>query len=137
MAVSRPVVFQGAKTMRTFTCAAAVPIYKNSVLTLSDPNTAASGSLTDGIGIFAGIAAMDKDSTDDSTTISGWIDGDWVVKASGVIAVGAPIAYAGNGRFISVGLGTATSIASGAIIAGYSKETAADGETFIAALRGN
>lgn len=115
------------------TCAAAVEILKNKVLTLSDPMTVAEVSAASlGAGyIFGGISAMDKDSTDASTKLTVWTDGTFKVYASGNITVGAAIKSVGTGYFAAA---AASDYLSG-MIAGYSLETAATGETFFAHLR--
>lgn len=115
-----------------YTCASGVAIPKYSVLTLSDPNTAAAVTATPTAAglIFAGIASMAKDVTDDtSTEIAAFTDGIFKLEASGAIVVGQPIMSCGANEFC-----LAPNTASGALIAGYAKETAADTETFRARI---
>lgn len=79
---------------RRFTCASGVKISKGTILVLSDPRTAAA-STTAG-DLFAGIASMDKEANDLSTSISAWENGVFDMSASGAIAIGALVVSAGN-----------------------------------------
>lgn len=56
-----------------FTVASGTTIEKGTLLVLTDPNTAAASSAASGR--FCGVAAMEKDGTDYSTTISAFREG--------------------------------------------------------------
>lgn len=125
---------EGTGKSRRYTCAAGTAITKGTILTLSDPRTAAEVSASPDAGgyIFAGIASMDKDSTDASTSISAWIEGVFEVSASGSITAGQFLKSCGTGYFLAA---SAIDIASGAIC-GRALETAADREVFNAYFGG-
>lgn len=108
---------------RRFTCASGAAIVKGTLLTLSDPRTAAAHSAA--VSAIAGIASMDKSSTDLSTSISGWTDGVFEMYASGAIAIGDPVVAAAGANWVKTGAGL---LASGAAVIGYAMETAADTE---------
>lgn len=116
----------GTGNPRSFTCAAGTAITKGALLTLTDPRTVATVSDTPAAAgyICAGIASMDKDSTDTSTRISVWTDGVFDILASGAITAGYPVKSCGGNRVIAASVNDVTS---GAIL-GYALETAADAE---------
>jgi hypothetical protein len=111
---------------RRYTCADGVAITKGTVLTLSDPRTAAAVSTaTDANGYaFAGIASMDKVASDGSTSITAWTSGIFEMTASGAITIGDLVHSVGNGEVAAC---PAANIASGALV-GKCLETAADDE---------
>lgn len=110
---------------RRYTCADGTAIVKNTLLKLTDPRTA-SASDTDGAK-FAGIAAMDKEASDGSTSITAYTSGVFDLVASGVILVGDPVCLdAAKNCVRQVVSGTAG--ASGASIVGYALETASNAE---------
>lgn len=111
---------------RRLACASGTAITKGTILTLSDARTAAAVSdtfVSTGY-ICAGIASMDKDSTDTSTSISAWTDGIFEITASGSITVGQPVKSCGQGYVMAA---VAADVASG-VICGYALETASDDE---------
>lgn len=122
-----PVELYNGGRQRRLTVADANAITKGTLLSLQDPRTA-SGSLgTSVAGAFpcAGVASMDKEASDGSTSITVWTDGIFEMYASGAITRGNPIVFT-TGNYVNAVGSTAT--ASGAIIAGYAMETASDGE---------
>lgn len=115
-----------------FTCANATAITKGAVLILTDPDTAIINSAA--AQAVAGIAAMAKEASDGATRISVVTNCDAKVYASGAITAGNPIVTAvGLPNFFACA-GATYHVSSGAITAGWAKETAADGETFIARI---
>jgi hypothetical protein len=112
--------------VRRYTCADANAITKGTLLVLSDPRTA-SGGATSGAQ-FAGIAAVDKEASDGSTSIGCWTNGIFELTASGACAVGHKMILAGGNKVQDADFGTAAVAASGATIVGTALETASDGE---------
>jgi len=112
---------------RRYTCASGAGISKGTLLTLSDPRTAA--AQTASTAMLAGIAAMDKDGSDYSTSISAWTNGVFTMYADGTITTGDPVKSGTTANRVATSLGEADPVASGAQILGYALETAADGET--------
>ena len=109
---------------RRFTCASGVKISKGTILALTDPRTAA--ALTTPSDIFAGIASMDKEADDLSTSISAWENGIFDMTASGAIAIGQKVFAAGaNQVYSSFALASDSSFA---IMVGVALEAATDGE---------
>lgn len=125
----------GVTKLKRMACAAGTTILKNKVLTLSDPRTCAEVSDTTNAGgyIFGGIAWIDKDSTDTSTSITAAKNGIWEVSASGSITCGQFIKSVGTGYFAAA---VAVDIASGAIC-GRALETASDQEVINVEFGGN
>ncbi|MDD4110483.1 MAG: DUF2190 family protein [Clostridia bacterium] len=119
----------------SYTVASSAVIPKGSLLTLSDPFTV-SLCAADGAPI-AGIAAEEHNGTDFSTKMSVYTNGIFNGVASGAIPVGAPLmSAAGTAAFKNYVMVAGTlDVASGAQILGYSRETAAAGETFNVRLR--
>lgn len=111
-------------TPRRYTVANGTAISKGTLLKLTDPRTAAAADATStAVNICcAGIAAMDKEASDGSTSISAWTNGIFECVASGAIPVGAAITFI-TGNYVALAHN-----GSGAIIAGYSLETAANAE---------
>lgn len=112
---------------RRYTCAAGTAIDMFKVLTISDPRTAAEVSdVNQPLGYkCAGIAAMDKEAGDDtSTSITAFTDGIFEVYASGNIAVKSPMKSCGGGYFMQA---VAADVASG-VICGYALEAGIDEE---------
>ena len=118
---------------RRYTCADGTGITKLSVLTLSDPRTAATVSTTQAATGYncAGIAAMDKVASDGSTSITAYTDGIFELYASGSITVGCPVKSIGLNQVMQA---VAADVASG-VICGYALETASDKETINVRLR--
>ena len=118
---------------RRFTIADGVSVSKGQTLVLSDPRTAAGG----GAGLFdpcAGVAAMEKEANDGSTSISVWTDGVFEAVASGAIAVGQAIMFADLNRVKAVNL-SASGAQMGAQVCGYALEAADNAETINVRLR--
>jgi len=114
------------------TVASGTSIAIGTLLSLKDLNTAAASTIK--MEPCAGVAAMGKDGTDNSTTMTVWIGGDFIAKASGAIVVGMAVGSAGHSNYVQA-LPAATSIASGASVIGYALETAATNETFLMRLK--
>jgi len=115
---------------RRYTCASGVAISKGTVLALSHPRTAAASIAADDP--CAGIAAMDKEANDYSTSITAWTDGIFEMYASGAISAGDPVSTdAAEYNYIH----SALTYASGARIIGYAMETAADGDVINVRVR--
>jgi hypothetical protein len=109
-------------------------IPKGTFLTLADPETGAIATAT--FDCISGITAIAKEAGDGCTRLGVVTNCDAKVTASGAVVVGMPLQFSGTGLANYVGKATAgTATASGAQIIGYAKETAADGETFIARIR--
>jgi len=112
---------------RRYTCADATAITKGTLLRLLDPRTASGAILTGAI--FAGIASMDKEASDGSTSISCWTNGIFEIKASGAIAIGAKVKMAGLPANSVMQIDSVQDpISSFAIIVGTALETAAADE---------
>ena len=111
---------------RRYTCADGADISIGTILTLTDPRTAAAVSATSSaLGYaFAGIASMDKEALDGSISISAWTSGVFEMEASGAITVGKMVKSCGNGEVMQAVAGDAVS---GAIV-GRALETAGDTE---------
>lgn len=118
---------------RRYTCASGTGITKNKMLTLSDPRTAAEVSDTPSTSgyVFAGISAMEKDSTDSSTSISAYTSGIFEIRASGAITVGKLVYNAGAGEVASV---SDTNMVASGVVVGRALETASDQETINVAV---
>ena len=108
------------------TCANGTGIEKGTLLTLSDPNTAAAAS-ADGAPV-AGIAAEEKIASDGKTKIAVYRGGQFKVKASGSITAGDPLAIALTNYVYKAATNEED-------IFGTALETASDEETFLAELK--
>lgn len=75
-----------------FTCASGTAISKGCILKLTDPRTASASSAAD---VFAGIAAMEKSASDNSTTISAYTYGLFDLFATGPITAGMTVSLSG------------------------------------------
>lgn len=117
---------EGAVKQRRYTCSESVAITKNTILTLTDPRTAAEVSATPNPAgyAFAGITSMDKEASDGSTSVSAWVEGIFEMRSSGAITAGRLVKSVGLGEVMEA---LNTEIASGAIV-GRALETAADQE---------
>ena len=109
----------------SYTCASGTAIALGTLLTISDPRTAAANVASGGA--TAGIAAMQKSGTDFSTKVSVWIDGIFEGYASGAVTVGDEIQAASVVTTFPNCLGLKQT--AGKKI-GYALETAATGEKF-------
>ena len=83
---------------RRYACSDGAKINKGDILKLVADRTA-SQSLGTG-DVFAGIAAMDKEAGDGSTTISAWTDGIFDITASVAVVVGQIVGTAAGGNAI-------------------------------------
>ncbi|MAF43375.1 MAG: hypothetical protein CMI54_04270 [Parcubacteria group bacterium] len=120
---------------RRYTVASGVAIAKNTVLTLSDPRTAAEVAAGTPLatGYYcAGIASMDKSATDGATSISAWTDGIFEVACSGFILAGQSIKSCGDGYFCSSAM---VKDAASGMICGYALESGDDDEVINARIR--
>lgn len=111
---------------RRYGCTNGENITVGTVCKLIDPRTASSAlAASSAIATpIAGVCAVEKEASDGSTSVTLYTSGIFEAVASGAIAVGAPIGFIKDNFCFQ-----AQSGASGAIIAGYSLETASDGET--------
>jgi len=107
----------------TYTCASGTAIPLGTLLTLSDPRTAAANVASGGA--TAGVAAMQKSGTDFSTKVSVWINGIFEAYASGAISAGDEVQAASVAGSFTNCIGT---LQTGGKKIGYALETAADGE---------
>ena len=111
--------------IRRFTVGDGASIKKGSILRLVDPRTASHAVGTGDV--FAGIASMDKEAGDGSTSISGWENGDFGMVSSGAILAGNKVKTAGGNNYVMAC--TSTDMASSlAIIIGDALEAGSDEE---------
>ena len=110
---------------RRYTCADTPAITKGTLLMLTDPRTASAHT---GIGDkFCGIASMDKEASDGSTSISAWTNGIFEMTTSGTILAGTKVTT--TTPVNSVAMATSAQLASSyAIIVGTALEDADSGE---------
>lgn len=106
---------------RRYTIADGTSVSKGSLLALSDPRTVTASTGTNFV--CAGVASEDHLANEGYTSIAAWTDGIFEAVASGAITIGAPITFCESNFVKQAGVG-----ASGATIAGYSLEAAADAE---------
>lgn len=118
---------------RRYVVASHTAIAKGSLLELHDARAASGAVAASVMSPCAGVASMDKESDDYSTSISAWTDGIFKAVASGSIEIGVPVAIGGSLNQVSAA--SAHNLASGAMIIGYSLETATEDETFQFRLR--
>lgn len=124
---AKPIELYGtleAGDQRRFTCASAVAISKGTILTLSDPRTAAATTSTNAI--FAGIASMDKESNDNSTSISAWENGIFDIYASGAVNIGNAVMTAAGATASANKVIAVTTSASAGSIVGIALESGTD-----------
>ena len=109
---------------RRFTIADATTIKKGDLMKLTDQRTAASAAETTSLAILAaaGIASMDKEANDGSTSISLWTDGIFELGCSGAVRKGETIGFLANNVVTSA---QHLPAGSGAAIAGYALEDVA------------
>jgi len=120
-----------------YTVADGTQISRGYILQLSDPVTAvkgeAPGSTPAGTnGIPVGIAAMEKEASDTSTSISVWTGGRFDLRASGAIVKGQKVIMAGQNEVMAASL--VHSEASYGYILGIAEETATDQEVIVVRL---
>jgi hypothetical protein len=109
----------------SYNCAADTDITRGAVLKLSADRT---GILADGEGdIFIGIASMDKDGDESSTTISVWTKGIFEMAASGSISRGDTCITFGDNY-----VGSSNAVTDGAKIVGYAVDEASSGKVAVA-----
>lgn len=101
-------------------------IEKGTVLTLSDPFTAAAVTAS-GVAV-AGIAAAEKIASDGVTKLAVYRGGIFKVTASGSVTVGQALVADNSNKF-------SNAVVNAEHIAGIALETATDGETFLMELR--
>ena len=118
-----PVVTPSPYDTFNFDCASGVAIAKGTLLTLMDEKrvgaTSAAGQMV------AGVAAMDKSGSDNTTTISVYIKGVFEATASGALVLGQGWETAAQGNTVRA---LTQFTASGAAIGGISWATASAGE---------
>lgn len=109
---------------KSMTCADGTGIEKGTLLTLSDPHTAAACSTH--VAAIAGVAAEEKIASDGRTVISVYTEGEFKATASGSITAGDAL--------VSSGGGAGNRVETGAVndenLVGVALETATAGETF-------
>lgn len=115
---------------RRYTIADGVSVSKGQTLKLIDPRTASGAILGLANEACAGVASMEKEANDGSTSIACWTDGVFEAQASGAIGAGNPICMAETNR-----VRLAPTTASGAQVIGYALEEAATLETINVRLR--
>lgn len=112
---------------RRYTVADGAAISYGVLCALSDPRTAAAATGSKTVpAIAAGIAAADKENGDGSTTLSLYTNGVFELRASGAIVAGQAVSFVNDNHVCMTPQGATA--ASGAVIAGYALETAADAE---------
>lgn len=110
-----------------FTVANGTGIEKGTLLTLSDPMTAAAATANTDL---AGVLAEEKIASDGKTKAPVWREGIFKAKASGGITAGDTIAASGSNQVIKAVAGDVSSETLGLAL-----ETAAHGETFLYELK--
>lgn len=110
---------------RRYTCTDTPAITKGTFLKFADPRTASASTGTGDT--FAGIAAMDKEASDGSLSISAWTNGIFEMVASGAITAGQKVKTAAPGNYVMVC--QEADISSYAVVVGVALETASDNET--------
>lgn len=111
-----------------FTCADGTGIEKGTLLTMSDPMTAAATSTKEAV--IAGIAAAEKIASDGNTKLPVYRGGVFKMTASGSITCGdALISSTGGTNLVE------TAGVNGEDIVGIALETATNGETFLMELK--
>lgn len=113
---------------RRYTIADGLSVSKGSTLELTDPRTVILSTGT--TAVCAGVAAEDHLANVGVTSIAVWTSGIFEAVASGAITIGAPITFCESNK-----VKQSIVSASGAAIAGYCLETAADAETINVRLR--
>jgi len=112
-----------------FTCGASTQISKGTLLKLTDSRTASkadAATAAAGTGVpGAGIAALEKKASDNSTEITVWKQGIFDLVSSGAAIVGDPAVFVADGYVARAQKGQEASVG----IVGRYLETAADGET--------
>lgn len=108
------------------TCANGTGIERGTLLTLSDPMTAAAAT-TSGAAV-AGIAAEEKIASDGKTKVPVYRGGIFKVTASGSISVGECVKFTNSNK-------VTFAMADDEHMAGLALEEVADGETFLMELR--
>lgn len=127
MANEATLVYQFALPV-PMTCADGVGIEKGTLLTMSDPMTAAATTAKEAI--IAGIAAGEKIASDGLTKIPVYREGIFRMTASGSITIGdALISSTGGANEVEAAGVNAEDIV------GISLETATDGQTFLVELK--
>lgn len=106
---------------RRYTIADGLAVSKGSTLELTDPRSVILSTGTSAV--CAGIAAEDHLPSVGVTSIAVWTDGIFEATASGAITIGAPITFCESNN-----VKQSIVSASGAAIAGYCLETAANAE---------
>jgi hypothetical protein len=113
---------------RRFTVASGTAITKGTVLQLTDPRTASAHSAE--VQPIAGIAAMDKDGSDYSTSITAWTNGIFEMAVSGAtITRGAPAVMHTTLNAIRQPTAAELGTLSGATVIGYAMEDGVLNET--------
>lgn len=110
---------------RRYTVASGTAIDKFTVLQLTSARTASAHSAA--LQPFAGVASMDKDGSDFSTSITAWTNGLFTFKSSGAIVAGNPVVLGSPAQFVRIPTAAENgAVASGAAIIGYATNTVAD-----------
>jgi len=109
------------------TCASGTAIAKGTLMKLTDPRTASASSSTD---IFAGIAAMEKSSSDESTSISLYTKGIFDLRTANAVTAGQLVSLSGANLIKTA---VATDVEQGKIV-GKALETSTEPETIAVAV---
>jgi hypothetical protein len=120
-----------AGEVKSFTCAAGTAIEKGTLLYLADNRTVLAHST--GEEPFAGVASMDKDSADTSTTISVWTNGEFIMSASTAITVGDQVILDIYANYVASSNNIALN-ANGKLV-GIAQETGTTGPTGLVTVR--
>jgi hypothetical protein len=123
----------GDGNVKRFTVANATAISGGTILKLTDPNTASASSAA--LDKFAGIAVVDKEASDGSTSIGAYTEGKFDLVCSGAVNLGAGVVISGA-NLISEPETQAKLLAaiSGGTILGKALETGSDGEVIAVAV---
>lgn len=116
-----------------FTCADGTGIEKGAILTLSDPNTAATSSTDDPL--IAGICAIEKIASNGITQVSVHEGGDFKVTISGSVAIGDGLAVQADCLSNVVYAYKNNTYLSGSRGFGWAKEAGSDTNTIRAKLQ--
>lgn len=116
------------------TVSALASISQGTLLKMSDPNTVAASVASDLAPVWGGVAAADKDASDEETTMSAHLSGVFDMTTAGTaITLGAAVTISGAN---TIKVATEANIAAGQWI-GWVEETAAAAEVVRVRLRGN
>lgn len=114
--------------IRNFTIASNAAIVVGTIMKFADPRTISASTGT--ADMVAGIAAMEHNGTDYSTTCSVYTNGIFKLTASGAITAGDRLVTAIPGNYVK-SVVAETNVASASIVIGYALETATADQTLL------